>query len=92
MKNALNKYMTSVIWYLLNFGDQTIPRETFITMAKRIEESEDDLRVQGASSEAIRRLLNYCKKMTITPVDKLSTNGQLRLGKLIFGGGTKWKN
>lgn len=72
--------------------DKDISSQQFSAVLEEIGNIEDQLRMQGLSQSAVDKLLDYAQELHKTPIDQLSENAQLRLGKIIFGAGTHWDN
>src|ERR1700756_1406289 len=89
-KKLIENYLTLTIWFMVHQEDKDIAREQFSAVLEEIGNVENSLRSQGVSQRAIDGLLDYAHELYKTPIDQLSENVQLRLGKIIFGANTSW--
>lgn len=91
-QKLIENYLTLTIWFMVHEGDKDISGEQFSAVLEEIGSIEDQLRMHGLSQLAIDKLLDYAHELYKTPIDQLSENAQLRLGKIVFGAGTHWDN
>lgn len=90
MRQTIEQYILAIIWYVTHFNNSNENKKDFYYAANRIGRLEDDLRTYGASEETIIALQDKARKVIATPIDKFSTDMQLKLSKVVFGGLTKW--
>lgn len=77
---------------MVHHDDKDIDLKQFEEVLKEIGRVEDSLRERGVTQTAIEKLLDYAQELYKTPIEQLSENTQLKLGKIIFGAGTHWDN
>ncbi len=92
VRKLIENYLTLTIWFMVHENDKDISGEQFSAVLEEIGNVEDQLRSHGVSQRAIDGLLDYAHELYKTPIDQLSENAQLRLGKIVFGAGTHWDN
>lgn len=91
IKKPIEQYLTLTIWFRIHQEDKDISTEQFKAVLQEIGKVEDELRNNGVSVSAIQKLNDYSKQLYETPIDQLSPNAQLRISKIIFGGGARWE-
>lgn len=90
VKKLIEPYLTLVIWFLAHDEDKDISTDQFESVLNEIGRLEDEFRLQGVSQLTINKLIDYAEELYKTPIDQHSENAQLRIGKIIFGQGTRW--
>lgn len=91
VKKLIEPYLTLVIWFLVHNEDKNISIDQFESVLKEIDKLEDEFRLNGTSHSAINKLIDFAEELYKTPIELLSPNAQLRISKIIFGGGMRWE-
>lgn len=89
-QKLIENYLTLTLWFMAYEEDKDVSGDQFSAVLKEIGNIEDQLRMHGLSQLAIDKLLDYAHELYKTPIDQLSENAQLRLGKIVFGADTHW--
>lgn len=90
VKKLIESYLTLIIWFLVHNDDKNISTDEFESVLNEIGRLEDQFRVNGVSQSTINKLIDCAEELYKTPIDQHSENAQLRIGKIIFGSGTRW--
>lgn len=64
--------------------DKDISSMQFNSVLEEIGNIEDQLKANGLSKSSVDKLLDFAHELYSTPIERLSENAQLRLGKIIF--------
>lgn len=86
----IESYITLNIWFLIHQDNKEVSAEQFALVFTEIGRLEDELRKAGVSDKAIQGLGDFASRQVKTPISELSENSQLRMMKIIYGGGAEW--
>lgn len=80
MREAINKYITTVIWCSMNFNNPEVQPAVYANMLERLERFEDSLRNLGVTNRAIGLLCDYAWKIMREPTQAEA----VKLAQIIF--------
>lgn len=90
-KNFIEQYLTLTIWFHVYQGDKNISTKQFGVVLQEVGRVKDGLRSGGVSETALQKLNDYSEQLYRISIDQLSPNAQLKICKIIFGGGARWE-